>query len=600
MSVPSSASRAGRAFLLGTAVLALVLGLRITAPDDIDSLDQAKQGLYVVDAYHEGRWLVPLESGSMYPTKPPLLTWISLGIAGLEGRVSALGCRAPSIAAAVLLLAATVAFARRLGPVESATAALALVANQHVVKCAWLARTDMLLAALTAAATAATFESYMAWRTGEGSARRRFLVAAALMGLGTVAKSPVALACPLFSLGFFLVFRGELRAFVGAIGPRTLALGAAVYVALTGAWLLPAAIVAGRPFVHTLWNELLGHTAGTGEYSDPEKARPFYYPLGHLAGQFLPWTVVFVLPAIFIRWRSFVPALVAVRKSPDEATLARTFAVAALAGSVAFFAFALRIKRADHVLPCYPWIAIATGTLVARWAEGRGEGPGVAFRVIGVLGCALTPVLPILLAGSALLARLPAPVEALLGPAFLDCFHALSWRPGLVIGAAALAAPAGALAWAGGARRRPALALAGTTALAALFVAVYYHGFSPFVRTGKPVAQDGFCEAARRLVGDRPVSFLRVPPGVTFLMERSQTVAPTAAAARAELASISSALVTDDAGAREVVLRRPDLVRALTSPCYWKAGKVWQLELLLPEGSATPTDPSGGAASVWW
>src|SRR3954462_11583626 len=112
--MPSLRAFPGGAFLLGAAVLALVLGLRITAPDDIDSLDQAKQGLYVVDAYHEGRWLVPLESGRVYPTKPPLLTWVSLAIAGIEGRVSELGCRVPSIAAALLLLGVTVSFARRL------------------------------------------------------------------------------------------------------------------------------------------------------------------------------------------------------------------------------------------------------------------------------------------------------------------------------------------------------------------------------------------------------------------------------------------------------------------------------------------------------
>ena len=72
---------------IGLVVLTTLVVLKLTAPDDFDAHDQAKQGLYVVDAWTHGRWLVPLELGTEFPTKPPLMTWLSLGVAFVQGRL---------------------------------------------------------------------------------------------------------------------------------------------------------------------------------------------------------------------------------------------------------------------------------------------------------------------------------------------------------------------------------------------------------------------------------------------------------------------------------------------------------------------------------
>src|SRR5690348_16665203 len=112
------------AFALGLAVLAALLALKLSAADDFDAHDQAKQGLYVVDAWTNGRWLVPKELGESYPTKPPLMTWLSLVVALVQGRVTELGARAPSFLGAALALAATLRFARRISPLACFAAAL--------------------------------------------------------------------------------------------------------------------------------------------------------------------------------------------------------------------------------------------------------------------------------------------------------------------------------------------------------------------------------------------------------------------------------------------------------------------------------------------
>src|SRR5579872_533846 len=363
-----------RALAVGLLALALTATVRAGAPDDLDSMDQAKQGLYVVDAFHEGRWLVPLESGSIFPTKPPLMTWLSLAVALPRGRVDEVAARLPSLGAAVLMLVAMTRFARRLSGTVQVTAAVALVANFHVVHAFWLARTDMLLAAVTTLATAQTFESALAFARGRDP-RRSFVAAAALMGLGTVAKSPVALVCPSLALVLHLGLRRELGAFARALGAPTLAVAVAAYIIIVGAWLVPATIQGGAPFVETLWAELAGHAAGTGEYA--ERGKPLWYPFAHFLGAFLPWSVLVALTPPLREAGAGSPG-----REPSDEVLARSFAYAALATSLAFFA-AMTVKRADHVLPCYPWAAIACGIGVERWLAGRSR---VAFWVFALTG----------------------------------------------------------------------------------------------------------------------------------------------------------------------------------------------------------------------
>src|SRR5688500_10969940 len=131
---PRALPRTAGPLAIALLVLGAVLAVRIAWAEDFDSFDQAKQGLYVVDAHREGRWLVPLEGGWRYPTKPPLLTWLSLGLAKMQGAVTEFTARAPSLLAAVVTLAATVAFARPLGPLAATAAGIALATNLHFVK----------------------------------------------------------------------------------------------------------------------------------------------------------------------------------------------------------------------------------------------------------------------------------------------------------------------------------------------------------------------------------------------------------------------------------------------------------------------------------
>ncbi|HZU99410.1 MAG TPA: glycosyltransferase family 39 protein [Planctomycetota bacterium] len=549
-----------RALAVGLLALALTATVRAGAPDDLDSMDQAKQGLYVVDAFHEGRWLVPLESGSIFPTKPPLMTWLSLGVALPRGRVDELAARAPSLGAALLMLVATVGFARRLSSTVQATAAVALVANFHVVHAFWLARTDMLLAALTTLATAQTFESALAFARGRDP-RRSFVAAAALMGLGTVAKSPVALVCPSLALVLHLGLRRELGAFVRALGAPTLAVAVAAYIIIVGAWLVPATIRGGAPFAETLWAELAGHAAGTGEYA--ERGKPLWYPFAHFLGSFLPWSVLVAL----------TPPRREAAAEPSDEVLARSFAYAALATSLAFFA-AMTVKRADHVLPCYPWAAIACGIGVERWLAGRSRVAFWVFALTGGFALVASVLLPLALRPE-LLPLASHPKEA-------RAAAELAREPSLILSVAFALAPAGALTLRGALARHLPSALAGTTLVVTAFLALYYLGVSPYVASRKALVVPGFCARVRELVGRERLVLFRVPPSIAFHLERSQPIRFDPTDALRDLDG-ARGVVTDETGARALLERRPDLTPALESAPWFKTteqGDVWRLVYL--------------------
>lgn len=592
----------GRALGLGLAVLALLLASKLTAPDDFDAHDQAKQGLYVVDAWQHGRWLVPMELGQIYPTKPPLMTWLSLLAALVQGRVTELGARWPSFLGAALALVGTLRFARRLGPTASLAAGLAFVANTHVIACAMLARTDMLLCAATTFAVGQVFESYALFRE-ELPARGAFLVAAALAGIGTVAKSPVSLACPVFALAAFVLVEPDARRFLRAVALPSLPLAFLIYLAIVGAWFLPAARTAGPEFVKTLQDELFGHVAGTGAYASASKAQPFLYPFAHLTSKFLPWTIVPVAA-----WLGTPPfeGLLGARRQGDLATSARRFALAALAGSLVFFGL-MKIKRPDHVLPCYPWAACVVGGIVADWSAGslprRAAKLVSAFvRAMGVVALVASVALPVALRGSRLLGIVPLSLWPLekrgLATSLLD---SLAERPGLVLGLALLAAPVGAVVWAGGRGRRPHVTIAGIAAVVALLLVVYDHALQDSLLTNKGDAIPAFSERVRLRARGRGVVAQVAPPSVLFFLGESQPFRTLREEVARDLDAGAWGVVTIETLVPPLVEERPDLVPVVWSGYYSHADVVTRLALVVRAADALePEDPACGVARVWW
>ena len=63
-----------RSLALPLLLAAVLLAVRLAAPNDLKSTDQGKSAQYVLYSWQTGDLLVPKEQGTIPPTKPPLAT----------------------------------------------------------------------------------------------------------------------------------------------------------------------------------------------------------------------------------------------------------------------------------------------------------------------------------------------------------------------------------------------------------------------------------------------------------------------------------------------------------------------------------------------
>ena len=77
-----------KAILLVVACYVVVAAVRLTAPANINTRDQARQGMYVLDILERGTFFLPYDHSDGKPaTKPPLYNWAAaaVSLAGGQG-----------------------------------------------------------------------------------------------------------------------------------------------------------------------------------------------------------------------------------------------------------------------------------------------------------------------------------------------------------------------------------------------------------------------------------------------------------------------------------------------------------------------------------
>ncbi|AXS80887.1 glycosyltransferase family 39 protein [Dechloromonas sp. HYN0024] len=151
--------------------------------------------------------------------KPILIYWAQAASVSVLG-VSEIGFRLPSIIFAMLWMFALYRFCLRHGNRMTAQAAALVMALSLVVGfIAKAAIADALLNLLIAMAMFGIYDYFCACREGRGTAeRRRLLIGVyAALGLGFLAKGPVAVFFPLLISGLFFVSAGALRPWLKAV-----------------------------------------------------------------------------------------------------------------------------------------------------------------------------------------------------------------------------------------------------------------------------------------------------------------------------------------------------------------------------------------------
>ncbi len=262
--------------LLGAAMFTLSLS---GYPNLMDN--EYRVGNYVLDAIHNGHWIIQRDVAGGVASKPPLLTWMAALITLGSGHINSFAVHLPSALAAVgvalvILAAGDRYFGWQAGLLGAVMYLLSDAGDQQMMT----ARYDGLLALGVAAAAVAAFR---AWSLGRGWTW--FWLAAAF---GTLAKGPVALllgACGLLSY-FWERRSGYDGRLSGSQWP-----GLAVFLALCGGWFLLAYADVGKPLLEKmLVRELADHATGAGRRET--MLLGFYKPALSFLSGFAPWSLL--------------------------------------------------------------------------------------------------------------------------------------------------------------------------------------------------------------------------------------------------------------------------------------------------------------------
>jgi|KBSMisStaDraftv2_1062788.scaffolds.fasta_scaffold26213_2 4-amino-4-deoxy-L-arabinose transferase-like glycosyltransferase len=306
--------------------------------------DEPRYAAVAREMYHTGDWITPRLHGMTWFEKPILWYWsaaISFTIFG----VTEFAARLPSALSATATVFLTYIVCRRLWGQGIAIAASLIVASS--VGCFSFSRAASMDMLLTSCLTVALLCFLMGYNVAGPNRRWWFVGFYAFVGLGVLAKGPVAVVLPVLALLGYLLFRGrrnEWKEWYLHYILLTLAIAAPWYIAVIRA--------NGFEFVQVFFiNQNFERFTSTIHGHQ----RPFYFYIPDLMMLAFPWTFM------------VIPSLRRVFDRNDRILL--WFAVV----PVVFFSFS-GSKLPGYVLPSVPPLAMLCARVIS-------ESTSRAFRI---------------------------------------------------------------------------------------------------------------------------------------------------------------------------------------------------------------------------
>jgi 4-amino-4-deoxy-L-arabinose transferase-like glycosyltransferase len=323
--------------------------LRLGHPDLVSS-HEARAAQNAQRMLDTGDWGLPvLFDGRTDLQKPPAYYWAVAAVGRVNGGVvNEWAARLPAAAAGLACVLLAYAFLRADGRHTAATvAAVVLATATHFTGIARTARIDVPL-------TCAVTVSLLAVYRGCGNRPLPWHLAAGVAaGLAVLLKGPVALALvgPA-AVGWLLVERPRVPAASWLLVPLTTA-------AVALPWFVWANAATDGEFLRVFfWHHTIARFAGTA----PTLAtHPWWYYAPRFAFDFLPWTPVLFGLVVWAKRSGWW------RRDP-----AFRFSLVAFAAMAAVLS-AAKFKRADYLLPAYPFAAIAAGCAAEAWLASRAD-----------------------------------------------------------------------------------------------------------------------------------------------------------------------------------------------------------------------------------
>jgi 4-amino-4-deoxy-L-arabinose transferase-like glycosyltransferase len=270
-----------RAWKLFTAIAIIWLSLYIIAltgyPNLVDN--EQRVGAYILDAVHNGHWIMQHDASGDVASKPPMLTWLASIATLAVGRLNRFTIYLPSALATLglawsILAAGRIRFGWLAGFLGALAYLLSPLADAQVVT----ARYDGLFAFPIALAALAAFRS---WNTGRDWVW--FWLAATF---ATLVKGPLGLL--LGGAGLVAAFWEKRSGKPQPIRGSHL-LGIILFLAISAGWFALAYRELGQPLIDKLLgSELARHALNDG---DNVPGSGFYGPIWGVFSIFLPWSI---------------------------------------------------------------------------------------------------------------------------------------------------------------------------------------------------------------------------------------------------------------------------------------------------------------------
>jgi len=365
------------AALLGLGALLLVRLASLGLLPLVDSTE-TRYAMVAADMVESGDWITPRirihDQLVPFEGKPPLHFWLAAASTGLLGR-GELAARLPSFLAAVAtVLLVLVIGARIAGRAAARAAALLLAMGPLFFALAGLVTLDMTLTACTTAAVLLALDHDPSAPRGER--RRRGALLGAVLGLGFLAKGPIALAI----VGAAGIATAAARRSLDPFRGRPWIVGGAAFIAVAAPW------YAISELRHPGFLEYFFVQENWLRYTRSEIGDRFGKTHVYSPGVSLAWWVVAALPLLAVLPVAMRRARLARRAAPDEGreeaalpTANRSSGGPILAGrapplpellaaslSIALLLAPSRQVIVTYLLPAAPLAALAGGVIWTR------------------------------------------------------------------------------------------------------------------------------------------------------------------------------------------------------------------------------------------
>jgi 4-amino-4-deoxy-L-arabinose transferase-like glycosyltransferase len=294
-------------------------------------------------------WIVPTLNGAPWLEKPALLYWKMMNSYSIFG-VSDWAARVPAAFYATALVLGIFFFMRRFRFASELDAAMIAASSAGMIGFGRGASTDMLVSAPFALAM-------MSWWTWHQTGRKLWLmIFYGLLGVGALAKGPVAPALAVLVVGAYALLRRDGKIFLRTISVP----GFALFFAIVLPWFVAIQIKVPQ-FFRVFFIEHNLERFGTNLY---QHSQPFWYYIPVFLLAALPWTF-FALPALVEAGRNVFR-----RESPEPSAAPGDdglpgFLFFWIVVPIIFFSLS-RAKLPGYILPAIPAAALLTADYIHR------------------------------------------------------------------------------------------------------------------------------------------------------------------------------------------------------------------------------------------